>query len=86
MDEIWHDDADWPLTGDRPSKFRIFKKQNGGVRHLENHKNYDISTTVSPIFAKFGTLVQNGPLDHPDRYKFEFHKSKMADGCHFENR
>jgi len=26
VDEIWHDDADWPPTGDRPLKFRIFQK------------------------------------------------------------
>ena len=26
FDEIWHDDADWPPTGDRPLKFRIFQK------------------------------------------------------------
>ena len=26
FDEIWHGDADWPPTGDRPLKFRIFQK------------------------------------------------------------
>jgi len=25
FDEIWHDDADWPHTGDWPLKFRIFQ-------------------------------------------------------------
>jgi len=37
MDEIWHDGADWPFTGDRPLKFRIFQS-----RHL-NHKNRGIT-------------------------------------------
>jgi len=26
FDEIWHDYADWPPTGDTPLKFRIFQK------------------------------------------------------------
>jgi len=26
-------------TADRPLKFRIFENQDGGGRHLENHKN-----------------------------------------------
>jgi len=40
FDEIWHDDADWPPTGDKPLKFGIKKKQNGGGRHLEKpHKS-----------------------------------------------
>jgi len=44
-DEIWHDDADWPQTGDTPLKFQIFqKKQDGGGRHLKNHTNRDITT------------------------------------------
>jgi len=47
FDKIWHDDAHWPLTADRPLKFRIFLKiQDGGSRHLENHKNRDISAAV----------------------------------------
>jgi len=25
FDEIWHDDANWPPTADRPLKFRIFE-------------------------------------------------------------
>jgi len=54
------------------------KIQNGGGRHLENHKIRDISATVLLIFTKFGTVVQNWSLN---RYK-----SKMADSCHYENR
>jgi len=71
MDEIWHGDADWPPTGDRPLKFRIFQKTKiAAAAILKNHNNRDISATVSPIFTKFGMLVQtvqNGSLNHPDR-------------------
>ena len=49
---------------------------------LKNHKNRDISATVWPIFMKFGKLC---PLTAQTIQKFEFHKSKMADGRHFEN-
>jgi len=36
FDEIWHREADWTPTGDRPLKFCIFqRKQDGGGRHLE---------------------------------------------------
>jgi len=44
------------------------KIQNGGGRHLENHKNRDISATVCPIFTKFGTV----PL------KMNFKNPRMA--------
>jgi len=48
------------------------KIQDGGSRHVENHKNRDISATVCPIFTKFGTLVQNGSLNRSDRKKSIF--------------
>ena len=35
FNEIWHRDVDWPPTGDRPLKYRFFKNQDGGGRHLE---------------------------------------------------
>jgi len=35
FDEIWHGDTLWPPTGDRPLKFRIFQKKDGGGCHLE---------------------------------------------------
>jgi len=55
---------------------------------LKNYKNRDISVTVWPTFTKFGTLMQNGLglLTAPTVKNFEFHKSKMADGRHFEKR
>jgi len=53
---------------------------------LKNYKNHDISVTVWLIFIKFGRLMQNVSLTAPTIKKFEFHKYKMADGRHFENR
>jgi len=46
FDEIWHDDADWPPTGDTPLKFGIFKQKNKMtvVVILKNHTNRDITT------------------------------------------
>jgi len=52
---------------------------------LKNHKNRDIITTDWQIFAKFGTIMQDGLLTVQAVKKFEFPKSKMADGRHFEN-
>jgi len=53
---------------------------------LKNHKNRDISETVLPMFIKFGTLMHNVSLNRSNHKKIEFHKLKMADGRHFENR
>jgi len=43
------------------------KIQDGGSRHLENHKDRDISAAVLPIFTKFGVLMQNGSRNRSDR-------------------
>jgi len=43
------------------------KIQDGGSRHLENHKKRDILAAVLPIFTKFGTLMQNKSLNRSDR-------------------
>ena len=85
FDEIWHDDAYTPLTSKWPLKCRI--SENPRWRRLPSWKsqNRDISATVWPIFAKFGMMMQNGCHKRPDRLKFVFQKSKMADGRHFEN-
>jgi len=53
---------------------------------LKNHKNRDITTTDWQIFKKFGTIMQNVSLNRQTVGKFEFPKSKMADGRHFKNR
>jgi len=42
------------------------------IQDGENHKNRDISATVSPIFTKFDTLMQNGSVNRSDSYKNEF--------------
>jgi len=34
---------------------------------LKNHKNGDITASDWPIFAKFGTIMQNESLNLPDR-------------------
>ena len=82
FDEIWHGDVDWPPTGDRPLKFRIFQKPRW--RRPPSwfftifHKNRDISSTVWPIFTKFCTIMQNGSLNRPAVIKFEL--PKIQDG------
>jgi len=35
----------------------------------KKHKNRDITTTDWQIFAKFGTIMQNGSLNRPDGRK-----------------
>jgi len=35
FDELWRNDAHWPLPADQSLKFRILKIQHGGGRHLE---------------------------------------------------
>jgi len=37
------------------------------VAILKNHKNRDITAADWPLFAKFGTIMQNGSLNRPDR-------------------
>ena len=46
FDEIWRDDAYWVPTAERPLNVEFLKIQDGGSRHLENHKNCDISATA----------------------------------------
>jgi len=56
-----------PLKRKGRLNFEFLKIQDGGSRHAENYKNHDISVMVSPIFTKFGTLVQNGSLNRYNR-------------------
>ena len=46
FDEIWHDDAHCRLQRIDRKNFEFLKIQDGGSRHLENHKNRDISVAV----------------------------------------
>jgi len=66
FDEIWHFGADWAHTGARSLKCPIFKTKMAAVAILKNHKNRDITATDRPLFAKFGTIMQNGSLNRPD--------------------
>jgi len=45
FDEIWYGDANWPTTGDRLLKFRIFQKKNkmAAATMVKNHKNRHIT-------------------------------------------
>ena len=79
FDEIWHADADCPPTGDISLKFRIFQNQDGGGRNLENHKNRD-------SLRNLASLCKMGLLTVLTVKKFDFPKSKMADGRHFEKK
>jgi len=46
FDEIWHSDIYWPPQGIVRKNYDFLKIQHGGGRHVENHKNRDISATV----------------------------------------
>ena len=67
-------------------KIEIFKIQDGGGRHLENHFFGHNSSTDCPISAKFCMKKQNGMSTRSTWQKLHFLKSRMADGRHFENR
>jgi len=79
FDEIWHGDAYWPLT---PHTYcwncEFLKIRDGHSRHLENHKNLDISTTVLLIFTRFDIMIQNGVFN-PSR-PLKIWISKIQDG------
>jgi len=52
-----------PLQGIVRKIMIFFENPTWRRRHVENHKNCDISATVLPIFTKSGTLMQNGSLN-----------------------
>ena len=83
FDEIWYSDAYWTRTADvgLPLKFRIFENPRWRrPRILKNHKNRDISATVSPIYTKFGKLMQNWSLNRSTVKKNRI--SQIQDGGH----
>jgi len=47
--------------------FNFSKTKMATVAILKNHKNRDITALDWPIFAKFGMIMQNWSLNHPDR-------------------
>ena len=59
FDEIWHDDAYWPPTVERPLKFRIF--ENSRWRQPPSGKSQ------KSLFTKFSMLMQNKSLNRPGR-------------------
>jgi len=55
-----------PYRG-RIAKISNFSKTKmAAAAILKNHKNRDITVSDWPIFAKFGTIMQNRSLNHPD--------------------
>ena len=56
-----------PLDRPDSKKFKIFKIQDGGGRHLEKSNNRHISAAVQPILTKFGMVKHFEPIDRPDR-------------------
>jgi len=84
-DRSWWNLARWRTlvhgTGSTVKILNFWKSKTSAAAIL---KNRDISAIVWPISTKFGMLMQN--VTSPTVKEFEFHKSKMADGRHFENR
>jgi len=52
FDEIWHGDAYWPLTADRPLNFRIF----------ENWRSWRLFRNGLTDLSKIGLVMQNDLL------------------------
>ena len=83
FDEIWRDDARWTLAADQPLKFQIFEYPRW--RRPPSWKITKIA--ISPQrFDRSLRWCKMGFLTAPTVKKFEFRKSKMADGRHSENR
>ena len=85
FDKIWYSDAHWPPTAVRPLKFWI--SENSRWRQPPSWKSQ--KNAISP--QRFDRSLRNlvrwckmGLLTAPTVKNFEFHKSKMADGRHFE--
>jgi len=53
-------------------------------RHFDISKHCYISATVRPITTKFGMVTHIDPLNPIGRQIFEFQKSKITNGRHFE--
>ena len=87
FDEIWHDDAYWSSTAERPLKFRIFLKFMMAAATI--WKITKIAISPQRFDRSLRNLVgccKMALLTAPTVKNFEFHKSKMADGRHFKNR
>jgi len=85
FDGIWLGDAKWNPTGDRPLKFRIFQKPRW--RRPPSWKITNITISLPKFDRSLQNLVRQckmGLLTAPTIKNLECHKSKMADGRHFE--
>jgi len=85
---IWHAGADWHHTGSRSLKIPIFEKNKmAAATILKNHKKIAISQQwIDGSSGNLARLCKMGLLTVQTVEKFEFPKSKMADGRHFKNR
>jgi len=52
-----------PLDHSIKENFAILKIQDGGGRHLEKFKNFNIFAVDWQIFTKFGMQMRLDPLD-----------------------
>jgi len=55
-----------PYRGHIVKIFYFSKTKMAAAAILKNHKNRDITASDWPIFAKFGTIMQNESINHPD--------------------
>ena len=86
FDKIWYSDAYCPLTADL-LKFQIF--ENPKWRRPPSWKITKIAISPQRFDRSLRNLVhwcKMGLLTALTVKKFEFHKSKMADGRHLKNR
>jgi len=84
FDEIWHDDAYCPPpTTERPLKLKV---KMAAAAMLKITKIAIYPQRFDPSLRNLVRWCKVGLLTALTVKKFEFHKSKMADGRHFENR
>jgi len=79
FDEVWHGDANWPPTGDRPLKCWIFQKPRW--RRSPSWKTTKIAISQQQIdrsSRNLARLCKMGLLTAQIVKKFEFPKSKMT--------
>jgi len=56
-----------PYGGQTVKISNFSKTKMAAAAIVKNHKNREITATDWQIFAKFGTIMQNGFLNRPDR-------------------
>jgi len=82
--ESLYEEAERHADKSHMTKTANFKIQDGGGHHFENRFFGHISSTDCPISAKFCTKIERH-VNKGYHKNCKFLKSKMADGCHFEN-